>query len=68
MLVRSVIVARAVLLLEPESTQLLGGKVEPLHRAWLENRKAQLRAGMNGGAANGGGDAGHNAAGGGSGG
>jgi RecQ-mediated genome instability protein 1 len=37
-------VARGVVLLEPETTTMLGGKIEGLHKAWKENRKADLRA------------------------
>lgn len=37
-------VARGVVLLEPRSTTMLGGKIEELHKAWRDNRKADLRA------------------------
>ena len=45
---RDVVVARGVVLLEPMSTSLLGGKIEGLHRAWRENRKAELKAAIRG--------------------
>lgn len=37
-------VARGVVLLEPTTTTMLGGKIEELHKAWKENRKIDLRA------------------------
>ena len=43
-LLRSVAVARGVILLEPATTTILGGKIEVLHKTWKENRKAQLKA------------------------
>ena len=43
-LLKSVAVARGVILLEPATTVLLGGKIEALHKDWKENRKAHLRA------------------------
>ncbi|CAL8577861.1 hypothetical protein XPA_003673 [Xanthoria parietina] len=44
MVLKNVPVARGVLLLEPANTTILGGKIEALHRAWKENRKAELKA------------------------
>ncbi|MCJ1422528.1 hypothetical protein MMC29_000408 [Sticta canariensis] len=44
MMLRNVTVARGVLLLEPGTTTMLGGKIEVLHKAWRENRKAELKA------------------------
>lgn len=44
MLLRNITVARGVLLLEPATTTMLGGKIEELHKAWKENRKAELKA------------------------
>ena len=41
---RDVTVARGVLLLEPKSTTVLGGKIEELHKEWKEARKAVLKA------------------------
>ena len=46
MVLRNVAVARGVLLLEPVTTSLLGGKIEALHKSWKENRKANLKAAM----------------------
>ncbi len=40
---RGVTVARAVVLLEPRTTVLLGGKIEGLHKQWREGRKDELR-------------------------
>lgn len=42
-LLRDVVVARGVLLLEPRSVVVLGGKIEGLHRAWREGRKERLK-------------------------
>lgn len=39
----NVLIARGVLLLEPNTTSLLGGKIEALHKAWRSNRKADLQ-------------------------
>ncbi|KAI9772073.1 MAG: hypothetical protein M1840_001361 [Geoglossum simile] len=36
------IVARGVLLLEPTTATVIGGKIESLHAAWFENRKKEL--------------------------
>ena len=44
MVLRNVTVARGVLLLEPETTTILGGKIEDLHKVWVEGRKAELKA------------------------
>ena len=44
LVLRDVLVARGVLLLEPDTTSLLGGKIETQHKAWKENRKADLKA------------------------
>ena len=41
---KNVVVARGVVLLSPPTTTLLGGKIDALHKAWKENRKAQLKA------------------------
>jgi RecQ-mediated genome instability protein 1 len=38
------IVARGVVLLEPATVVVLGGKIEALHKSWLENRKKDLKA------------------------
>ncbi|KAI4276816.1 MAG: hypothetical protein L6R38_005575 [Xanthoria sp. 2 TBL-2021] len=44
MVLKNLLVARGVLLMEPANTTILGGKIEALHRAWKENRKVQLKA------------------------
>lgn len=44
MVLRNVVVARGVVLLEPGTTTMLGGKIEGLHKAWKEGRKAELKA------------------------
>ena len=44
MVLRNVVVARGVVLLEPGTTSVLGGKIEGLHKAWKEGRKAELKA------------------------
>lgn len=40
---RGATVARAVILLEPRTTVMLGGKIEGLHKQWREERKEELR-------------------------
>lgn len=37
-------VARGMVLMEPETTTILGGKIEAMHREWKEGRKARLIA------------------------
>lgn len=44
LILRNVAVARGVALLDPESTLLLGGKNEALHKAWKEGRKEALKS------------------------
>lgn len=44
MVLKNAVVARGVVLLEPTTATTLGGKIEDLHKAWKENRKADLRA------------------------
>lgn len=44
LVLRGNLVARGVILLEPSTTSLLGGKIEALHKAWKENRKRDLKA------------------------
>ena len=44
LVLKGTLVARGVLLLEPRTTSLLGGKIEPLHKAWKDNRKRDLKA------------------------
>ncbi|MCJ1475205.1 hypothetical protein MMC13_003865 [Lambiella insularis] len=41
---KSVTMARGVVLMEPTTTTVLGGKIEALHKDWKQNRKAQLKA------------------------
>ena len=49
MVLRNVVVARGVVLLEPGTTTVLGGKIEGLHKAWKEGRKAELKAAIEAG-------------------
>ncbi|KAG7009056.1 hypothetical protein G7Y79_00003g009240 [Physcia stellaris] len=44
LVLKASLVARGVLLLEPSTTSLLGGKIEVLHKAWKDNRKRDLKA------------------------
>ena len=44
MVLRNALVARGVVLLDPVTTTVLGGKIEELHKAWKEGRKAELKA------------------------
>lgn len=44
MMLKNAVVARGVILMEPGNTTILGGKIEALHKAWKENRKAELKA------------------------
>lgn len=44
MVLTNVRVARGMILLEPGTTTMLGGKIEALHKIWKENRKAELKA------------------------
>ena len=41
---KNITIARGVILLEPATTTLLGGKIEALHKHWKENRKSDLKA------------------------
>lgn len=43
MVLRSVIVARGMVLLEPGTATVLEGKIESLHKAWKDGRKAELK-------------------------
>lgn len=43
-----VVVARGVVLLEPETVVVLGGKIDALHKVWVENRKKDLLAAVEG--------------------
>jgi RecQ-mediated genome instability protein 1 len=44
MVLNGATVARGVVLLEPGTVVMLGGKIEVLHKAWMENRKRDLDA------------------------
>lgn len=44
MVLRNALVARGVVLLEPATAMVSGGKIEELHKAWKEGRKAELKA------------------------
>ncbi|OCK81319.1 DUF1767-domain-containing protein [Lepidopterella palustris CBS 459.81] len=44
MVLREVVVARGVVLLEPRSVTVLGGKIEGLHKQWRDGRKERLKA------------------------
>ena len=41
---KDVLVARGIVMLEPATVTVLGGKIEELHKAWKEGRKAELKA------------------------
>ena len=49
LLLKEVLVARGVLMLEPGCASLLGGKIESLDKVWKENRKAELKAAVTAG-------------------
>ncbi|KAK4690241.1 RecQ-mediated genome instability protein 1, partial [Lecanoromycetidae sp. Uapishka_2] len=44
MVLKSAVVARGMVLLEPSTTTVLGGKIDALHKAWKDGRKAELKA------------------------
>ncbi|KAF6241109.1 hypothetical protein HO173_000903 [Letharia columbiana] len=44
MILKNTLVARGAVLLEPTTVTVLGGKIEELHKAWKEGRKAELKA------------------------
>lgn len=48
MVLSGVTVARGVVLLEPETVVVLGGKIDALHKVWVENRKKDLLAALEG--------------------
>lgn len=50
---KDVVVARGLLLLEPRCVTVVGGKIEELHQAWKKGRKEALRAKANAGSGNG---------------
>jgi RecQ-mediated genome instability protein 1 len=43
MVLNGCVVARGIVLLEPRTAVILGGKIEAAHKAWVENRKAELK-------------------------
>lgn len=43
LLKKGTVVARGTILLEPQTCQMLGGKVEAWHKTWLDGRLARLR-------------------------
>lgn len=47
-MLRDARVARGVVLLVPEGTVVLGGKIEGLHKAWVKGRKEELLAAVGG--------------------
>ena len=47
-ILRDVTVARSTVLLEQKSVIVLGGKIEDLHRKWMDGRKAALKAAASG--------------------
>lgn len=47
-------VARGVVLLEPATTRVLGGKIEVLDKKWREGREKALRDAVGGGSGSGG--------------
>ena len=49
MILKNVVVARGMVLLEPGTVTVVGGKIEGLHKAWKEGRKAELRAAIEAG-------------------
>lgn len=51
MIFKNILVARGVLLLEPGSTTIVGGKIESLHKTWKEGRKDALKASVGSSAA-----------------
>ncbi|KAL8909161.1 MAG: hypothetical protein Q9207_000335 [Kuettlingeria erythrocarpa] len=44
LVLKNAIVARGVILMDPANTTNLGGKIDAWHKAWKENRKAELKA------------------------
>lgn len=43
LMLKNAVVARGMILLEPKTVTVLGGKIEALHTAWSENRKKELQ-------------------------
>ncbi|KAL9005633.1 MAG: hypothetical protein Q9188_001589 [Gyalolechia gomerana] len=44
LVLKKAVVARGVILMEPASTTILGGKIDAWHKSWKENRKTELKA------------------------
>ncbi|KAL8944793.1 MAG: hypothetical protein Q9216_000215 [Gyalolechia sp. 2 TL-2023] len=44
LVLKNALVARGVILMEPASTMILGGKIDAWHKSWKENRKTELKA------------------------
>ncbi|KAI4168886.1 MAG: hypothetical protein LQ346_009022 [Caloplaca aetnensis] len=44
LVLKNAVVARGVILMDPANTTILGGKIGAWHKAWKENRKAELKA------------------------
>ncbi|KAI4168013.1 MAG: hypothetical protein LQ343_006720 [Gyalolechia ehrenbergii] len=44
LVLKNAVVARGVILMEPASTTILGGKIDAWHKSWKENRKTELKA------------------------
>ena len=42
-LIKGAVIARGMVLLEPDTASVVGGKVEHLQRKWRERRKAELK-------------------------
>ena len=47
LVLRDVVVARGLLLLEARGVQVLGGKIDELHKRWKEGRMEALRVTAN---------------------
>lgn len=48
MVLRNVVVARGVVMMEAGTATVLGGKIEGMDKMWREGRKDRLRAGIDG--------------------
>ena len=43
LVLKQAVVARGIILIQPGTTTMLGGKIEALHKAWKEGRKSELK-------------------------
>lgn len=43
MVLKNALVARGIVLMEPATVTMLGGKIEDLHKAWKDGRKVELK-------------------------